>query len=496
MHFTTQSSLLPQAAVVVGIFQDDGFDPAGKLLDQRSGGALASLKARGMFSGKPDETQWLYDVPGIETSVLIIGLGKSQRFDADAYIKALKAAGRALLKAPFSSVSLGLTTTPIQGNKGTYSSLWALEQAVLQLNYMDYRFERFKSEAAPASKLESVALLTSENEEATSRVITQAIALANGIRLARELVNLPANVATPSYLANEARGLGKQFARIETTVLDHAQCEALGMGSFLSVSRGGEEPAQFIILNYKGAADDVAPTVLVGKGITFDTGGISIKPAADMHEMKMDMGGAASVLGAFRTLGEFEPAVNVVGLVPTCENMPSATATKPGDVVKSMSGKTIEVLNTDAEGRLILADALTYAERYNPKAVIDIATLTGACIVALGTDVAALYSDDEDLAQALLASSERTRDHIWRMPLVKKYLEPLKKGCADLSNISPGGGRSAGSIIAACFLQEFTEAYPWAHLDIAGVAMQPGKDFMGTGRPVSLLVDYLLTKTS
>lgn len=498
MHFTTQSSLLPQAAVVVGLFQDEGFDTAAQTLNELSGGALNGFKERGLLSGKSGETHWLYDLGELGTSVLVVGLGKAAKFNADAYIKALQAAGKALLKSPFENVSLGLCSTPIQGEiPGDSKALWALSQAVLQLNYVNYRFERYKSEAAPEPKLESVALITTEASEVAARTLKSAIALSNGIRLARELVNLPANEATPGYLAQEALDLGEQFARIEVTILEQAECEALGMGSFLSVTRGSTEPAKFIILNYWGADRRAVPTVLVGKGITFDTGGISIKPAVDMHEMKMDMGGAASVLGAFRALGEIEPHINVVGLIPSCENMPSGTATKPGDVVKSLSGKTIEVLNTDAEGRLILADALTYAERYKPRAVIDIATLTGACIVALGTEVAALYSDDDDLANALLKSSERTRDHLWRMPIVESYLESLTKtSCADLGNVAPGGSRSAGSIVAACFLQQFAEAYPWAHLDIAGVVKQNGKEFMATGRPVSVLVDYLLNQSN
>lgn len=495
MHFTTQSSLLPQIAVVVGCFQDEGLDPSARTLDQLSGGALTAFKERGLFKGKAGETQWFYDVAQIETSVLVVGLGKASRFNAEAYLKTLRTVGKVLAKSPFSDVAIGLTRTPIVGTLPVSSmSLWSVAQAVVQLEYAQYRFEQFKSEPAPASKLSNIVLYSQEESSVTEAVIRSAQALVSGMNMTRDAVNMPANVGTPSYLADQALSLAQRYPSIEVEVLGQEACEALGMGAFLSVTRGGPQAPKFIILKYQGAAADQAPTVLVGKGITFDTGGISLKPAVDMHQMKMDMGGAASVLGTFAALGELKPAINVVGLIPSCENMPSGTATKPGDVVKSMSGKTIEVLNTDAEGRLILADALTYAERFNPKAVIDIATLTGACIIALGTEVAALYSDDESLATALLASSQRAGDALWRMPIVDSYLESLKTGCSDLANVALGGSRSAGSIVAACFLKEFAGAYPWAHLDIAGVVIESGKDFMATGRPVGILVDYLVYK--
>ncbi|MES2205491.1 MAG: leucyl aminopeptidase [Pseudomonadota bacterium] len=493
MHFTTQSSLLPQDAVIVGLFQDDDFDASGQLLDELSNGALSAFKTRGILKGKTGEAHWFYDVAALEASVLVVGLGKADKYTKDSYIKALHTAAKAALKSPFKKISLGLASSLLNDSSSAEDKRWVISQAVVEFNYVSYRFEDFKSEASPASALEEVVLFSAEEANANESAIRYGEALANGIRFARHAVDLPSNVATPTYLAGQALALAQQSSAIQTQILEEKECEALGMGSFLSVTKGSVEPAKFIIMNYKGADDSVAPVVLVGKGISFDTGGISIKPAAGMDEMKMDMGGAASVLGTFRALADLKPKINVVGLIPSCENMPSGSATKPGDVVKSMSGKTIEVLNTDAEGRLILADALTYAERYNPKAVIDIATLTGAVIVALGTDVAALYSDDETLAAALLKSSERTRDHLWRMPIVNRYLESLTKTtCADLSNIATGGGRSAGSIVAACFLREFAKAYPWAHLDIAGVASQSGADGFATGRPVSVLVDYLV----
>jgi leucyl aminopeptidase len=314
--------------------------------------------------------------------------------------------------------------------------------------------------------------------------------IAEGVRLARECATRPANPCTPSFLADEAKKLAKHAA-IKCQVLDRKDCEKLSMGSFLAVAQGSYEPLKFIVLRYEGAAKSQAPVVLVGKGITFDTGGISIKPAPDMDEMKFDMGGAASVLGVFRTLAELKPKLNVVGLIPSCENMPSGRSVKPGDVVTSMSGQTIEVLNTDAEGRLILCDALTYAERFKPAAVIDIATLTGACVIALGHHRSGLFSSDDALAQALLASGEHALDPAWRMPLDEEYEEGLKSNFADMGNV---GGRAGGAITAAMFLRKFAGKFKWAHLDIAGTAWKSGAAKGATGRPVPLLVHYLLSR--
>ena len=318
-----------------------------------------------------------------------------------------------------------------------------------------------------------------------------ALALAAGVDMAKEWANRPANFATPTMLADAAKTLSKLPGknRIACEVLTERQIAALGMGSFLSVAQGSREPPCFIVLKYTGAAKTGAPTVLVGKGITFDTGGISIKPAAEMDEMKFDMCGAASVLGVFRALADVQPAINVVGLIPTCENMPDGRAVKPGDVVRSMSGQTIEILNTDAEGRLILCDALTYAERFKPKAVIDIATLTGACVVALGAVRSGLFATDDALAQALSDAGESSQDLCWRLPLDDDYAEGLKSNFADVANI---GGRAGGAITAAKFLQRFASKFPWAHLDIAGTAWKSGTAKGATGRPVGLLLDYLL----
>ncbi len=317
-----------------------------------------------------------------------------------------------------------------------------------------------------------------------------ACAVAHGIEFAREVANLPPNHATPRRLGEEAKALAKAHG-FSCEVMGPKEVAKIGMGSFMAVAQGSHEPLRFIVLKYQGAGAAQAPVVLVGKGITFDSGGISIKPAPEMDEMKFDMGGAASVLGTFRALGELRPAVNVIGLIPACENMPDGRAMKPGDIVTSLSGQTIEVLNTDAEGRLILCDALTYAERFKPRAVVDIATLTGACVIALGAVRSGLFTTDEALATALQSAGDSALDPCWRLPLDDEYGEGLKSNFADVANV---GGRQGGAITAAKFLQRFTGKYPWAHLDIAGTAWKSGAAKGSTGRPVGLLCDFLLAQ--
>jgi leucyl aminopeptidase len=314
--------------------------------------------------------------------------------------------------------------------------------------------------------------------------------MATGVSLAKDLGNLPANVCTPTYLAQQARKIAREW-KLQFEVLERKDMETLGMGSLLSVAQGSHQPPKLIVLSYAGGPKKAKPVVLVGKGITFDTGGISLKPSAEMDEMKFDMCGAASVLGALRACAEMKLKLNVVGIIPTTENMPGGGATKPGDIVTSMSGQTIEVLNTDAEGRLILCDALTYAERFEPAAVVDIATLTGACVIALGHVAIGLFSNKESLARELLAAGDEAYDRAWHMPLWDDYQEPLKSNFADMANI---GGRPGGSITAACFLSRFAKKFDWAHLDIAGTAWNSGKEKGATGRPVALLVSFLMKR--
>ena len=364
-----------------------------------------------------------------------------------------------------------------------------VQAAVVACGDAAYAYSTTKSSRTAGSRLGQV-MLAVPDAAAARPGFDKGVALAKGIALAKEWGNRPANYATPTLLAGAAKELGK-FPKIKVEIFGPKEVEKLGMGSFLAVAQGSHEPLRFMVLRYEGAAKTAAPVVLVGKGITFDTGGISIKPAAEMDEMKYDMCGAASVLGTFRTLAELKPAINVVGLIPACENMPDGRAIKPGDVVTSMSGQTIEILNTDAEGRLVLCDALTYAERFKPHAVVDIATLTGACVVALGGVRSGLFSSDDVLAQALMDAGESSLDLCWRMPLDDEYAEGLKTNFADVANVA---GRAGGAVTAAKFLQRFSAKFSWAHLDIAGTAWKGGTAKGATGRPVGLLVDYLLSQ--
>jgi leucyl aminopeptidase len=366
----------------------------------------------------------------------------------------------------------------------------AVRAAVLAVADATYSYTHTKSKKEGRT-LQKV-LLACSNASEVHTTFERAAATAPGIELAKEWANRPANHATPTLLGEAALALA-QLPKIRCEVLDLEAVAKLGMGAFMAVAQGSDEPLRFIVLRYEGAAKSKAPYVLVGKGITFDSGGISIKPAPEMDEMKYDMSGAASVLGVFRALGQIKPSINVVGLIPACENLPNGRAVKPSDVITSMSGQTIEVLNTDAEGRLVLCDALTYAERFKPAAVIDIATLTGACVIALGAVRSGMYSAHADLASALLAAGETAQDLCWQMPLDEEYAEGLKTNFADVANVA---GRPAGSVTAAKFLQRFTEKYPWAHLDIAGTAWKGGAAKGATGRPVGLLVEYLLAQAA
>ncbi len=363
----------------------------------------------------------------------------------------------------------------------------ALHGAVLAIAEASYSYTTTKSKPEPRA-VQRV-LVGLPEVSGLKPIFKQAVAAVAGVEYAKEWANRPANHATPTLVAGAARALAK-FSGIQCEVLGPKEVARLAMGSFMAVAQGSAEPLRFIVLRYTGAAKTQAPTVLIGKGITFDSGGISIKPAPEMDEMKFDMSGAASVLGVFRALAELKPAINVVGLIPACENLPDGRAIKPGDVVTSMSGQTIEILNTDAEGRLVLCDALTYAERFKPRAVVDIATLTGACVIALGGVRSGLFASDDGLAAALQAAGEAACDLCWRMPLDEDYAEGLKTSFADVANVA---GRAGGSITAAKFLQRFAAKFPWAHLDIAGTAWKSGTAKGATGRPVALLLQYLLT---
>ncbi len=443
---------------------------------------LSAAEKAGDFAFKSGSVLYLHAPAGIKASRLVFA------FAGDNSTKALRKAVSGALMALKSGGSQHLAVAVAGGVGLAAGHAKTLVTAVSDGLYV---YRHTKPSALPAGKLKSVALLCTKAEAATLDAgLRLGESLAAGTELARELANLPANHCTPSHLAKTARHLGKSFG-MKVEILERADCEKLGMGSFLAVAQGSAEPLKFIVARYNGAGKKDAPVVLVGKGITFDTGGISLKPGAEMDEMKFDMGGAASVLGTLRAVAGMKAKVNLIGVIPACENMPSSRAVKPGDVVKSLSGQTIEILNTDAEGRLILCDALTYTERFKPAVVVDIATLTGACVIALGNHRSGLFSADDALAAELLAAGDEALDPAWRMPLDEEYDEGLKSNFADMANI---GGRAGGAITAAMFLKRFTAKLRWAHLDIAGTAWKSGAAKGATGRPVPLLTHFVLSR--
>jgi leucyl aminopeptidase len=476
---------------IVGVFDKGVLSETAQALDRRSGGRIARLIKRGDLRGKAGESLLLTDISGAACErILVVGLGTRSAFKRKQYRKALASAVAALGRTGARDAVSYLALEEVQ-DADTYTLARVTAEVVANAQYRVADHKTANKRPKPALVRFGIAVANRGDRTQAERGITHAQGIVAGMSLMRDLANHPANVCTPTYIANAAKALARDHRSVRVRVLNEAECRRLKMGSFLSVTEGSEEPARLIVLEYYGAERKEAPTVLVGKGVTFDTGGISLKPPAAMDEMKFDMSGAASVLGTFKAVAELELPVNLVGVVPACENMPSGRATKPGDVVKSMSGQTIEVLNTDAEGRLILCDAITYARRFNPDVLIDIATLTGACVIALGNHMCGLFSNDEELSSALKAAGERADDRAWPMPIGEEYAEGLKSNFADFANVA---GREGGAITAACFLAKFTEGLRWAHLDIAGTAYVGGSQKGSTGRPVPLLVDYLLNK--
>jgi leucyl aminopeptidase len=474
--------------VVVGVYEGGKLSRAAQALDKAAKHALSDLIAHGDMSGRSATTLLLHKLPGISAErVLLVGLGKSSELNNKSSVDILRATFKALNDTPAKDATLYI----IDEGAGK-DSAWVIRQAVFAAAESVYRADSLKSKPARPATLKSITFATLDKPAATLKnTLDQAAAIAHGMDLAKTLGNLPGNICTPAYLASKALALGKEHKSIKTTVLEEKDMKKLGMGSFLSVTQGSEQPAKLITLEYHGTDKKQKPVVLVGKGITFDSGGISLKPGAEMDEMKYDMCGAASVLGTLQAIAEMGLKLNVVGVIPTCENLPSGKAIKPGDIVTSMSGQTIEILNTDAEGRLILCDALTYSKKFNPDTVIDIATLTGACVIALGHVASGMFSNEDKLAKELLAAGEQSHDRIWQLPLWEDYQPLLDSNFADMQNI---GGRAGGSITAACFLSRFTKDYRWAHLDIAGTAWKSGKDKGATGRPVPLLTQYLINR--
>ncbi len=476
------------ACVVLGVFESRKLTEAGAAVDEAAGGYLSDILRRGDMDGRLGTTLLLHHVPhALPERVLLVGLGKEREFRDKAYRDALRAAIKTLDETGSMEAAVYLTEVPVKRR----DLAWNVEQAVVVAQEALYRFDQLKSkQEAPRRPLRRLTLAVSRRGELAlgEAAVRRGLAIANGMQLARDLGNLPGNLCTPAFLADRARELGKSHG-LGIEVLEQADMERLKMGALLSVAKGSRQPPKFIVLQHRGGNKKQKPVVLVGKGITFDAGGISLKPAAEMDEMKYDMSGAASVLGALQAAAELALPLNVVGLIPACENLPDGAANKPGDVVTSMSGQTIEVLNTDAEGRLILCDALTYAERFEPEAVVDVATLTGACVIALGNVATGLLANNDALARELLHAGEAAYDRAWQLPLWDDYQEQLKSNFADMANI---GGRPAGTITASAFLSRFARKYHWAHLDIAGTAWKGGKEKGSTGRPVPLLVHFLL----
>lgn len=473
--------------LVVGVYEGKKLSESAEVLDKATDKAISQVLKSGDMDGKLASTLVLHQLSGIEASrVMLVGLGKAAEFTERQYRQCVRAAIKAM---PKGVTNAGFLLTELAIKKSDIASKVAHLVEVAQ--DASYQINAIKDKKAPASPLEKVTVYVEKSDAAQAEAaVKTGLAIAHGVTLAKDLGNLPPNICTPTYLGEQAKALAKAYG-FKVEVLDKAQIEKLGMGSFLGVAQGSLEPPKLIVLQHLKGKKSQKPVALVGKGITFDTGGISLKPGAEMDEMKYDMCGAASVLGTFKAIGEMGLDLNVVGIIPTCDNMPSGNALKPGDVLTSMAGLTIEVLNTDAEGRLILCDALTYAERFEPSAVVDIATLTGACVIALGHHASGLFSNQDALAKELLDAGEKAHDRAWHMPVWEDYQGQLDSNFADMANI---GGRAGGSITAACFLSRFAKKYDWAHLDIAGTAWKSGKEKGGTGRPVPLLTTFLMQR--
>ena len=482
---TTPPGRMRAGCALVPVLAGKELTAGGKEIDAVHGGRLAKMLRSGDLPAKAGATL-LVQLDGHLPRVLLVAMGDAREATEKAFTDAvrggLKAAGQL---AADEAISL-LHEAPVAGR----DTDWKLRAQVLIGREIAYRFETLKTKRDPQPVRPRRVVLPVASASASAAAVAEATAIANGVDMAKDLGNLPGNHCTPTYLADTAKKMARELG-LKAEVLDARQMQALKMGALLSVARGSDQPPKLIVLRYQGAGAKKPPIALVGKGITFDTGGISLKPAPEMDEMKFDMCGAASVLGAMRAVAELKLKINLVVVVPTTENMPGGRATKPGDVVASMSGQTIEILNTDAEGRLILCDALTYVQRFKPTTVVDVATLTGACVIALGHHHSGLFSPSDALAAELQDAGRDIGDSCWRMPLDEEYQEQLKSPFADMANI---GGRPAGSVTAACFLSRFAKGYDWAHLDIAGTAWKSGANKGASGRPVPLLANFLLAR--
>jgi leucyl aminopeptidase len=494
MEYFIESAHLEQLTtdcVVVGIYDNQALTAAASLLDQCTQNLITKILQRGDLKGKNAETAMISFIPDSTIArILLVGLGKQAPLSKKDFRKALAAAIKTLKEHTLNTACCTLAEVEVSDADWT----WKTRRMVEVFDDALYQLKPLKSTPDSACPLQKVAIWApSPALEAAATGLQQGVAIADAVALTKKLADLPGNICTPTYLAEQAVQIAAAKSTIKVDILEEADMQKLNMGALLSVSRGSRQPAKLIALHYQGGESHTKPIVIIGKGLTFDAGGISLKPSEGMDEMKYDMCGGASVLGIVQAAAQLALPLNIVGLVPTSENLPDGDANRPGDIVTSMSGKTIEILNTDAEGRLLLCDTLTYAQKYNPDVVIDMATLTGACIVALGRIPSGLYGNDDKLCQDLVHASESASDSVWRMPLWEEYQEQLKSNFADLANI---GGKEGGSVTAACFLARFAETFRWAHLDIAGTAWRTGANKGATGRPVPLLMQYLLNRAN
>ncbi|RRV09723.1 leucyl aminopeptidase [Stutzerimonas xanthomarina] len=495
MEFVVKSakaSTQKTATLVLPLGDDCLLGSVAQNVDSTSGGALSTALKRGDIQGKVGQTLLLHGLPGLKAErVLLVGIGKVDELDNRQWRKIANAALAAIKGLGGADAAFAMQDVQIKG-RDNYGRTRLLVEILADGQYV---FDRFKSKKADPRALQKIVLLCDKSEQPdVERATREASAIASGMAFTRDLGNLPPNVCHPTYIAEQAKQMSKAYKGLKVDVLDEKKLRDLGAGAFLAVSQGSDQPGCIIVMQYNGGKKEDQPYALVGKGITFDTGGISLKPGQGMDEMKYDMGGAASVLGTLKAVLELQLPINLVCLLACAENMPGGGATRPGDIVTTMSGQTVEILNTDAEGRLVLCDALTYAERFEPRAVIDVATLTGACIVALGSNTSGLLGNNDALVQQLLQAGENAADRAWQLPLFDEYQEQLDSPFADIANI---GGPKAGTITAACFLSRFTKKFAWAHLDIAGTAWTSGgKEKGATGRPVPLLTQYLLDRVN
>ena len=491
-HFVVTASAARQRTdcAIVGVYEKGALVNAASDLDAKLGGLLSRLVKSGDVRGKLGETLLLSELKSAPCQrIVLVGLGTRDALTRKQYRRALAAATALVIKTGARDAVNYIALERI-ANTDAYGCARVTAEVVANALYRIPALKSAKKTPTPALKRVGIAAERGD-KAAAERGLAHGQGIASGMAFMRDLANLPANVCTPTYLANAARGLARDYRSIRVKILGEQDMRKLKMGALLSVTRGSDEPARLIVAEYRGAAANSAPIALVGKGVTFDTGGISLKPPPGMDEMKFDMSGAASVLGALKSAAELKLPINLVVIVPACENMPNGRATKPGDIVTTMSGQTVEILNTDAEGRLILCDALTYVRRFKPSVVIDVATLTGACVVALGNHLSGLFGNDDKLAADLLDAGIRADDRAWHMPVMDEYTEQLKSNFADFANVA---GREGGAITAAGYLSKFTKDLTWAHLDVAGTAYQAGANKSSTGRPVPLLVQFLLNQ--